>query len=122
MHEFATGYVLEDSSKSWDQRMRLLITISSCGTLINQAWTKTAFGVTLIRMGNEWQRWILWFCIATMNAYMIAKVVMQWAQVCGDEDYDVNWRLDVCLDKQIRDDFKEGGNSESCERMLCQLY
>lgn len=110
VHEFATGYVLPDSSHEWDQHMRLLITISSCGTLIGQAWTKTAFGVTLIRMSNEWQRWILWFCIVTMNAYMIIKVVLQWAKVCGDEDYYVSWRLDVCLEEQPREDLKEGGN------------
>lgn len=98
--------------------MRILITISSCGTLIGQAWTKTAFGVTLIRMSNEWQRWILWFCIITMNIYMIIKVVLQWAKVCGDEDYYVPWRLDVCLDEQPREDLKEGGNGVSCRDEL----
>lgn len=112
VHEFASGYVLPDTSYEWSQHMRLLITISSCGTLIGQAWTKTAFGVTLIRMSNEWQKWILWFCIVTMNLYMIAKVILQWARVCGDEDYDEPWRIDVCIDDQPREDFKEGGNGE----------
>ena len=112
IHEFATGYVLPDSAHDWDQHMRLLITISSCGTLIGQAWSKTAFGVTLIRMSNQWQKWILWFCIASMNLYMLIKVVLQWAKVCGDEDYYVSWRLDVCLQEQPRDDMKEGGNGE----------
>ncbi|EFQ35169.1 hypothetical protein CGRA01v4_01313 [Colletotrichum graminicola] len=110
IYEFATGYVLEDSSKAWDDRMHILINISSCGTLIGQAWTKTAFGVTLIRMSNQWQRWILYFCIATMNIYMVAKVFIQWGKVCGSKSYDNDYRLQFCLDKQTRNDVKEGGN------------
>ncbi|EXF80600.1 hypothetical protein CPAR01_01917 [Colletotrichum paranaense] len=110
VYEFATGYVLKDSSEQWDDRMHILINISSCGTLIGQAWTKSAFGVTLIRMSNQWQRWILYFCIVTMNVYMIAKVVVQWGKVCGSKSYDGDYRLNFCLEKKFRDDFKEGGN------------
>ncbi|TQN64149.1 hypothetical protein CSHISOI_11274 [Colletotrichum shisoi] len=110
IYEFATGYVLEDSTKQWDDRMHILINISSCGTLIGQAWTKTAFGVTLLRMSNRWQRWVLYFCIATMNMYMVAKVLIQWGKVCGSKTYEGDYRLQFCLEKQFRDDFKEGGN------------
>ncbi|KAJ4256257.1 hypothetical protein NW762_009337 [Fusarium torreyae] len=45
-----------------------------------------------------------------MNLYMIFKVVFQWAKVCGKETYDNWYRLDMCLEKGFRDDFKEGGN------------
>ncbi|KAK1848118.1 hypothetical protein CCHR01_09234 [Colletotrichum chrysophilum] len=110
IYEFATGYVLKDSSQQWDDRMHILINVSSCGTLIGQAWSKTAFGVTLLRMSNRWQKGILWFCIITMNIYMVVKVVFQWAKVCGSKSYDVDWRLDICLEKHFRNDFKEGGN------------
>ncbi|OHE97026.1 hypothetical protein CORC01_07635 [Colletotrichum orchidophilum] len=110
VYQFANGYVLKDSSQQWDDHMHILINISSCGTLIGQAWTKSAFGVTLIRMSNQWQRWILYFCIVTMNVYMIAKVVLQWAKVCGSKSYDADYRLNICLEKNFRNDFKEGGN------------
>ncbi|KAF5669975.1 hypothetical protein FHETE_4658 [Fusarium heterosporum] len=110
VYEFGNGYVLEDSSKEWDDKMHILINISSCGTLIGQALTKTAFAVTLLRMSNNWQKWVLWFCIATMNAYMIVKVVIQWAKVCGSDSYDNWYRLDFCLEKKFRNEFKEGGN------------
>lgn len=92
--------------------MHILINISSCGTLIGQAWTKTAFGVTLLRMSNRWQSWILWFCIFTMNLYMLLKVIFQWAKVCGKDSYQNWYRLDFCIGWEFRDDFKEGGNGE----------
>jgi hypothetical protein len=93
--------------------MHILINISSCGTLIGQAWTKTAFGVTLLRMSNQWQRWVLWFCIVTMNIWMFLKVIFQWAKVCDKDGYDNWYRLDFCIGWDFRDDFKEGGNGMS---------
>jgi hypothetical protein len=90
--------------------MHILINITSCGTLINQSLTKTAFAVTLLKLTKNWGQWILWFIIGSMNAYMIAKVILQWAKVCGKESYDVWYRYDLCLDSKFRDDFKEGGN------------
>jgi hypothetical protein len=111
--EFATGYVTD----TWDDRMHILITITSCGTLVNQALTKTAFAVTLLKLTKNWThsgyQWVLWFCIASMNLYMIAKVIVQWGKICGKQSYDVYYRLDFCVDSKLRDDFKEGGNSES---------
>lgn len=112
IHEFATGYILENSSQKWDDRMHILINISSCGVLIGQSLTKTAFAVTLLRLSKRWQKNFLWFCIITMNAYMVAKVILQWARTCGSKSTYVYYRLNVCLDKGFRDDFKEGGNSE----------
>lgn len=104
--EYATGYV----TNTWDDRMHILINVTSCGTLVNQSLTKTAFAVTLLKLTKNWGQWILWFCIGSMNAYMIAKVVLQWAKVCGKSSYDVWYRLDICLHPKFRDDFKEGGN------------
>ena len=114
VHQFRTGYVLRDSSQSWGDRMHILINVSSCGTLIGQAWTKTAFGVTLLRISNRWQQGVLWFCIATMNIWMALKVLFQWAKVCDKESYDNWYRLDFCIGPKFRDDFKEGGNGECC--------
>lgn len=112
--EYATGYV----TNTWDDRMHILINITSCGTLINQALTKTAFGVTLLKLTKGWQQWILWFCMGSMNLYMVIKVIFQWAKVCGKESYDVWYRLDFCLDWAFREDFKIGGNGESCLRVF----
>ncbi|KAI1855683.1 hypothetical protein JX265_006087 [Neoarthrinium moseri] len=110
VYEFATGYILEDSTQSWDDRMHILINVSSCGTLIGQALTKTAFAVTLLRLSNRWQQGVLWFCISTMNVWMVLKVIFQWAKVCGKSNYQDWYRLNFCIGPTFRADFKEGGN------------
>jgi hypothetical protein len=111
--EFATGYVTD----TWDDRMHILITITSCGTLVGQALSKTAFAVTLLKLTKNWAHrgytWVLWFCIVSMNLYMLVKVITQWGKICNKKSYDVWYRLDICLDAKFRDDFKEGGNSET---------
>ncbi|KAI0574246.1 hypothetical protein TUN199_04974 [Pyrenophora tritici-repentis] len=104
--EFATGYVTD----TWDDRMHILINVTSCGTLVNQALTKTAFAVTLLKLTKNWGKWILWYCIVSMNLYMAAKVFLQWAKVCNKSSYDVWYRLPFCIDWHFRDNFKEGGN------------
>ncbi|KAF1935102.1 hypothetical protein EJ02DRAFT_362234 [Clathrospora elynae] len=104
--EYATGYV----TQKWDDRMHILITITSCGTLIGQALTKTAFAVTLLKLTNNWLRWVLWFCIVSMNLFMVSKVILQWGKVCDKRSYDVWYRLDLCIPWGVRDSIKEGGN------------
>ncbi|KAH8897748.1 hypothetical protein GQ53DRAFT_712195 [Thozetella sp. PMI_491] len=111
VHEYATGYILKDTTEKWDDRMHILINITSCLTLILQSITKTAFGITLLRLSNNWQKWILWFCIVTMNLYMVVKAIFQWAKICGKASTDDDsYRLDFCIGSDFRDDFKEGGN------------
>lgn len=112
INEFATGYILPDSSYSWDDRMHILINISSCGTVLGQALSKTAFGVTLLRLSKPWQQYFLCFCISTMNVWAIVRCVFQWAKVCGKSGYQQWYRLDFCIDNTFRTDFKEGGNGE----------
>jgi hypothetical protein len=107
--EYATGYVAD----TWDDRMHILINITSCGTLVGQALTKTAFGVTLLKLSKVgWQKWILWFCIGSMNLYMVLKVLFQWAKVCEKKSYQNWYRLDFCIGWTFRNEFKEGGNGE----------
>ncbi|KAH7370112.1 hypothetical protein BKA65DRAFT_386693 [Rhexocercosporidium sp. MPI-PUGE-AT-0058] len=106
--EWSTGYV----KGNWDDRMHILINITSCGTLIGQAWSKTALGITLLRMSNKKQSAILWYCIASMNIYMIIKCFFQWAKYCGKSDYQ-NWYniQGPCLNYDVVQDFKVGGNT-----------
>ncbi|KAK9771792.1 hypothetical protein SCAR479_11580 [Seiridium cardinale] len=93
--EMATGYV----TKTWGDRMLILISISSCGTTIGQTWSKTAFAVTLLRMTDNWKRLV------------VLKVFMNWSQYC-DEPADQNyWRMQgFCLNYEAVSRTKAAGN------------
>ncbi|KAG8159328.1 hypothetical protein KVR01_010989 [Diaporthe batatas] len=111
--EYANGY----SKGDWTDSMHILINISSDGTVIGQALTKTAFAVTLLRMCHAstrsrfpWKQTLLWFCIITMDGIALSKCVFQWAKICGRHDYQQWYRLNWCLDWTFSQDFKELGN------------
>lgn len=110
VYEYATGYV----TRTWDDRMHILINITTNGGTLGQTLTKTAFGVTLLRiMNKKWQICALWFCIITMNIVAICKIVFQWAQICDKSGYQQWYRLSWCIDYSFRQGFKEAGNSMS---------
>lgn len=109
--EYAIGYVADD----WDDRIRILVNITSTGTIIGQALTKTAFGISLLRISHRYLQWVLWFCIITMNLYMLLKVILQWGKICGSKVYDVWYRFDFCVTDDLRDQIKVGGNGESAQ-------
>lgn len=44
--------------------------LQSCFILIAIIWSKTSFGVTLLRLTEKRMRWIVWFCIITTNIFM----------------------------------------------------
>lgn len=104
--QYATGYVQDN----WDDRMRIMINISSCGTLIGQVLTKTAFGVTLLRLSKRPLQMVIWCCIGAMHIYLILKLLIQWGKVCGSKSTDVSYRIDFCVTDDVRDEIKEGGN------------
>ncbi|RDW56575.1 hypothetical protein BP6252_14080 [Coleophoma cylindrospora] len=106
--EYATGY----STGYWDDRMHILINFSSIGTLFGQAWSKTALGITLLRMSNRPQMILLWFCIISMNSIMIIKVFFQWSKYCGKHSYQQWYRLQgPCINYEFEEHFKVVGNT-----------
>ncbi|KAK7746331.1 hypothetical protein SLS53_002290 [Cytospora paraplurivora] len=89
--ELATGYVV----KTWDDRMLILVSISSCLVTVGQTLTKTAFAVTLLRITESWQRAVLWFIIASINMLLVVVLIFNWINYCGQSPYW--WKMpNVC--------------------------
>ncbi|POS74918.1 hypothetical protein DHEL01_v206696 [Diaporthe helianthi] len=82
--ELATGYV----SETWDDRMLILVSISSCLITVGQTLSKTAFAVTLLRITESWQRFALWVIIVSLNLYLAILLILNWVNYC---DQDVYW-------------------------------
>lgn len=81
--ELATGYV----SETWDDRMLILVSISSCLITVGQTLSKTAFAVTLLRITESWQRVALWVIIASLNLYLVILLFLNWVNYCGQDVY-----------------------------------
>ncbi|KAM3076812.1 hypothetical protein ACMFMG_003720 [Clarireedia jacksonii] len=106
-YEFATGYVV----KTWNDRMLILVSISSCLTTAGQAWSKTAFAVTLLRMTNWWQRAICWAIIIILNVILVLKVFVDFAKYCGKPANQNWWRMSgFCIDYEPVQNIKQAGN------------
>lgn len=105
--EYDTGYV----SKTWDDRMLILVTISSCLITVGQTLSKTAFAVTLLRITESWQRWVIWFIITTLNLYLVIVLFANWVNYCGQGVYW--WRMPgVCAPYNTVFGIKIGQNSK----------
>ena len=106
--EFATGYV----EKTWGDRMLILVTISSCLITVGQTLSKTAFAVTLLRITEAWQRWVIWFIIGTLNLYLVIVIFINWTNYCDETPYW--WRMSgSCVPYNTIFGIKIGQNSES---------
>ncbi|KAB5585686.1 hypothetical protein GE09DRAFT_1071591 [Coniochaeta sp. 2T2.1] len=44
--------------------------------------TKTSFAVTLLRVAQGWQRWLIWFLIVTMNLLLSINAITTWMAAC----------------------------------------
>ena len=62
------------------ERMGQLGSIASSLTILSEAWSKTSFAVTLLRISDGWLRKLIWFCIISVNVLMSVSAVLQWTQ------------------------------------------
>jgi hypothetical protein len=49
-------------------------------TTVATAWSKTSFGITLLRLSNGWVRWLVWFIIISVNLVLGFAAAMMWIQ------------------------------------------
>lgn len=106
--ELATGYV----SETWDDRMLILVSISSCLVTVGQTLSKTAFAVTLLRITESWQRYALWVIITSLNVYLVILLFLNWVNYCDQDAYW--WKMPgVCAPYDTIFQIKIGQNGES---------
>ncbi|KAK4445194.1 hypothetical protein QBC34DRAFT_307414 [Podospora aff. communis PSN243] len=56
------------------------ITVRGTFSLVALTWSKTAFGVTLLRLTTGWMRHVVWFIIITVNITLGLSALMGWLQ------------------------------------------
>lgn len=49
-------------------------------TILGTAWSKTSFGITLLRISNGWVKWFVWFLIISINLILGTSAVVLFVQ------------------------------------------
>lgn len=50
-------------------------------TMLGATWSKTSFGITLLRLtSSRWMRWLVWFIIISVNIVLGCQGLVQWIQ------------------------------------------
>lgn len=49
-------------------------------TILGTAWSKTSFGITLLRISSGWVKAFVWFLIVSTNLVLTASGIILWVQ------------------------------------------
>ncbi len=61
-------------------QMRLIAVFAGFFSVLAAAWSKTSFGLTLLRLCQGWTKYLIWFLIITMNAIMGTAMLLMWVK------------------------------------------
>ncbi|KAI9149073.1 hypothetical protein HJFPF1_11119 [Paramyrothecium foliicola] len=76
----AMGYL--DTNMS-EPKLFLLTKISHTCHLVSLALSKASFAVTLLRFTNKYQKFVVWFVIASIGIIFTVHVFLLWKSMCG---------------------------------------
>ncbi|PKS08085.1 hypothetical protein jhhlp_005360 [Lomentospora prolificans] len=49
-------------------------------TILGTAWSKTSFGITLLRISTGWTKWFVWFLVISINLVLGASAIILFIQ------------------------------------------
>ena len=49
-------------------------------TILGIAWSKTSFGLTILRISDGWMRWLVLYIVLSMNVVMVTNAILLYAQ------------------------------------------
>ncbi len=69
---------MDYKNKMW---MVALISYSAgFATILAAAWSKTSFGITLLRISKGWVKWFIWFIIISVNIVLGVSAIIMWTR------------------------------------------
>ena len=60
--------------------MSLISYSAGFATILAAAWSKTSFGITLLRIAEGWVRWVVWFIIISVNIVLGVSAIIMWTR------------------------------------------
>jgi EamA domain-containing membrane protein RarD len=61
-------------------KMPFIAVFAGFFSVLAAAWSKTSFGLTLLRLCQGWTKYFIWFLIITMNAIMGTAMLLMWVK------------------------------------------
>ncbi|KAK3327026.1 hypothetical protein B0T19DRAFT_151020 [Cercophora scortea] len=106
-----------------DSSFMILMMTRTTFTITAAAWSKTAFAITMLRIGEGWMKWFLWFIIVSLNVSMGLNAMIGWV---GCSPVSKSWDMTVqgtCLDLSVivNIGYVSGGYSAACDFILALL-
>ena len=81
--KWGIGLHYEDMDYSSGSKVWMVALISySAGfaTILAAAWSKTSFGITLLRISKGWVKWFIWFIIISVNIVLGVSATIMWTR------------------------------------------
>lgn len=61
-------------------KMPFIAVFAGFFSVLSAAWSKTSFGLTLLRLCQGWARWLIWFIIITVNLILGTAMLLMWVK------------------------------------------
>ncbi len=76
------GYGLNayDMPKENLPKMPFIAVFAGFFSVLSAAWSKTSFGLTLLRLCQGWTKWLIWFIIVTVNLILGTAMLLMWVK------------------------------------------
>jgi hypothetical protein len=76
------GYGLNaaDMPKENLPKMPFIAVFAGFFSVLSAAWSKTSFGLTLLRLCQGWTKWVIWFIIVTVNLILGTAMLLMWVK------------------------------------------
>ena len=75
-------------------------------TILGTAWSKTSFGITLLRISSGWVKWLVWFIIISVNLVLVASGIILWVQCRPLSKLFSEMLEGTCWNKHIVEDYQ----------------
>lgn len=75
-------------------------------TILGTSWSKTSFGITLLRISSGWLKWFVWFIIISVNLVLSASAILLWVQCLPVEKLFDELAEGTCFSRHIIEDYQ----------------
>lgn len=78
--KYGIGLHYEDMDYTKMPMVALISYSAGFATILAAAWSKTSFGITLLRISSGWVKWFVWFIIVSVNVVLGVSAAIMWTR------------------------------------------